>query len=418
MSGRFSNRKKGTWTTFTAEKQYQREVGRFRPFKKEERNAAFRATETQEGRERFINHNLRLVLKIAFVYWQRHQHELNGMDFLDLVQEGNIGLMRAIKTYNLKFGFQFSTYAYNWIRQKIQRAIEEQGKIVRVPIGQGYKIKKYARTHMRLAQELGREPYPEETANRMGIDMDELVQIRDDIRATTVYSLEAILDGDRENENEPYYPASVQDRALSPLQLVILNEELERQSLEKRTRAQQISSSSLLTDREKAIYRMRYGVDGTQEPRTLEELGKQLAISRERVRQILAGALEKIDGPKSPTARAAKVSTQEVASWHGDAQRCPQTVEGIKSAVAQVSGVTPEQLVAPGRKARIALARQITMYLLREDLGLSFPQIAHELGRSNHTTALYACSEIEKRIVKNQSVKEVIDRVRAAYQPV
>ena len=260
-----------------AVQMYLKEIGRTPLLNtKEERELARRIEEGDESaRQKLIQANLRLVVSIAKRYVNRSPH----LSILDLVQEGNIGLSRAVDKFDYRRGFKFSTYATWWIRQAVTRALADYSRTIRIPVHMVETITKYTQTKRRLMQELGREPLPEEIATEMNLDVEKVHYIQK--ISQEVISLETPIGDDDEDSTLSDFIKD--ETSMSPDQLAnaaLLRDQIKEVLVD-------------LTDRERKILSMRFGLEDNI-PHTLEEVGKVFGVTRERIRQIEAKALERI----------------------------------------------------------------------------------------------------------------------------
>ena len=258
-------------------KMYLKDIGRVPLLSAEEEVELAKRMQEDDvaAKKRLSEANLRLVVSIAKRYVGR------GMLFLDLIQEGNLGLMKAVEKFDYQKGFKFSTYATWWIRQSITRAIADQARTIRIPVHMVETINKLTRIQRLLLQELGREPTPAEIAEKMGVTEDRVREIQK--IAQDPVSLETPIG----EEEDSHLGDFIEDeKTITPSESVaftMLKEQL-------------LGVLDTLTPREEKVLRLRYGLDDGK-PRTLEEVGREFNVTRERIRQIEAKALRKLRHP-------------------------------------------------------------------------------------------------------------------------
>lgn len=257
-------------------RQYLREIGSIpllTPEQERELAKAYQEGDEEAGR-RLAEANLRLVVNIA------KRYAGHGIPFLDIIQEGNLGLMKSIEKFDYEKGYKLSTYATWWIRQAISRAIADQSRTIRIPVHMVETINRIVRTSRRMTMELGREPNSEELAARLDMEESKVVE------ALRVAMEPVSLESPVGEEEDSHLMDFIEDKQMMPADaatLQILREEMAQ-------------AMSVLTEREQKVLRMRFGFDDGN-PRTLEEVGREFQVTRERIRQIEGKALRKLRHP-------------------------------------------------------------------------------------------------------------------------
>ena len=259
-------------------RMYLKEIGRIKLLTREQEIELAQGVDkgNRRSKEHLTTSNLRLVVSIAKKYIGR------GMSFLDLIQEGNKGLIRAVEKYDWTKGFKFSTYATWWIRQAITRAIADQARTIRIPVHMVETINKLIRISRKLMQEMGREPTPEEIAKEMEIEPQKVREIMKISQKTT--SLETPIGDDEDSYLGDFIPDETQLSPYDVTSIKMLKENVD-----------EVLDS--LSDREAKVLKMRFGLDDSKRSMTLEEVGREFGVTRERIRQIEAKALRKLKHP-------------------------------------------------------------------------------------------------------------------------
>ena len=258
-------------------RMYLKEIGKVPLLSSEEEMELAKQIEegSQYAKKKLAEANLRLVVSIAKRYVGR------GMLFLDLIQEGNLGLIKAVEKFDFRKGFKFSTYATWWIRQAITRAIADQARTIRIPVHMVETINKLIRVQRQLLQELGRDPFPEEISKVMDLPVEKVREIQK--LAQEPVSLETPIGEEEDSHLGDFIPDDDAPAPAEAAAFTMLKEQL-------------INVLDTLTPREEKVLRLRFGLDDGR-ARTLEEVGKEFNVTRERIRQIEAKALRKLRHP-------------------------------------------------------------------------------------------------------------------------
>ena len=258
-------------------RMYLKEIGKVPLLSSEEEMKLAKQIEegSQYAKKKLAEANLRLVVSIAKRYVGR------GMLFLDLIQEGNLGLIKAVEKFDFRKGFKFSTYATWWIRQAITRAIADQARTIRIPVHMVETINKLIRVQRQLLQELGRDPFPEEISKVMDLPVEKVREIQK--IAQEPVSLETPIGEEEDSHLGDFIPDDDAPAPAEAAAFTMLKEQL-------------INVLDTLTPREEKVLRLRFGLDDGR-ARTLEEVGKEFNVTRERIRQIEAKALRKLRHP-------------------------------------------------------------------------------------------------------------------------
>ncbi|MBN9387015.1 MAG: sigma-70 family RNA polymerase sigma factor [Chloroflexi bacterium] len=262
---------------------YLRQIGRTKLLTQEEekRLAQLKDEGDEEAKQKLIEANLRLVVSVA----RRYSQSSGGITLLDLIQEGNLGLIRAVDKYNHNTGFKLSTYATWWIRQAISRAIADKSRLIRLPVHINETLGRVRRASRDLASHLGREPTMQELADHLNMPLDKVTQLM------TMGNAPVSLDQPMGEEG---------DSSLGDLVEDVQGVDPDQQAAEISMRAAVQKALTQLPERERKIIELRFGLDegGGGQPRTLEEVGQQLGVTRERIRQIEAKVLRKLRHPR------------------------------------------------------------------------------------------------------------------------
>lgn len=385
---------------------YLQEIRRFKLLSDKEEVELMKKIEAgdETARMHFINANLRLVVSIARKFISRTE----SLTVLDLIQEGNLGLMRAIQGFDYRFGFKFSTYATWWIRQTIQRAIANTDKIVRVPVHALALIRRYQKARSEYIKTIGTEPTFYEVTAAMQLSLKQTVVLEDGLRFQKMSSLDETIDSDGE-EGRPM-SERIPDTAISTPEEILMEKSFQQA-------VQQ--ALHVLTEREREVLLMRIGDNGDKTI-TLDDIGHRFGFTRERARQIAATAIKKViramdlvENPPEPVEEEFSTAPVDPAGHIGFYSK-----EGASEKVLMVVGKTyeigREDLLGSSRNWSFVRPRHVAMYLLNVDFNLNLSELG-EVFRRNHTSVLHACRRIASLVKQDKGLQKTIDVIRMSY---
>lgn len=379
--------------------KYLQEVGQFRLLSREGEIALMEKVKAgdEAAKERFILANLRLVVSVA----RRHLGMVESLTILDLIQEGNLGLMKAVEMFDHHLGFKFSTYATWWIRQAITRAIMNTDRMVRIPVHVGELVRKYKKAYRECIKTVSREPTFREVTLAMNLAPREIVLLEEAIRFDVVVS----LDVEPDDGGSPLLDFIADS---SPTQEEVLMERANTEEVERAFRT--------LTKQERDILSLRTGVNGDKSV-TLEEIGKRYGFTRERARQIAAKAVQKVlaavELDHKPIAEPPEADV--VFADVGDAVTNGEDVsEKVLQTVAVAYGVTVEDILGESRRRSFVWPRFLAMYLLSVDFNFTSLKLAKIFNR-DHSTVLNACQKMKWMVERDKNLRTMITSIRAQY---
>ncbi len=392
-----------------------------------------------DARNEIIVHNLRASVMVARRYRGR------GLDFLDLIQEANLGLMRGAEKFDPTKGFAFLTYAMWWIRQAVVRAIYDYSELIRIPVHARELWNRIMQTSAKLVESLGREPQPEEIAEKLAKPVEEVERALRQMKMTTVYLDDIAQSEDRNGEERgpvDWLPELAQYSPLSPEQLLSAKDELAKlcRVVESRVLSRLLSYSV----RDQNIFRCHYGLDGTWESKTLEQIGVPYSLTRGRTQQIVAkiwsdiskadaetdeiwlegelyrmqqlaesidpdDAIQIMSGLSLAQAKPAKRREKKVVS---EPRVSPSDIIGLVCSGLRVS---THLIIGASSKGKIARARGVAVLLLHEDLDRPYWQIATDVNRdADEIRQIY--EETKEQLKRNARLSGLVNEMRKIYK--
>lgn len=380
--------------------KYLQEAGQFRLLSREEEVALMRKIEEGDkvAKERFVYANLRLVVSIA----RRYVGMVESLTVLDLIQEGNLGLLRAIEKFNYRLGYKFSTYATWWIRQAVTRAIMNTDRTVRIPVHLRELMRRYAKARREYTNTIGREPTFHEIVLAMEFTSREIILLEEGFRFQEMVSLDAEV-GDGGN---PFLDL-IADTSPTPEEVL-----MERANADEVERA-----FRTLTKQEREILSLRTGVNG-EKTFTLEDIGKQFGFTRERARQIASRAVKKvlsaIQLECEPKVELPEEDPTIVDAGPAVTPEKEGALQKVLQTVATAYGVSVDDILGESRRRSFVWPRHLAMYLLNLDFNFSLLKLA-KIFRRDHTSVLHACQKMKWIVERDEKLRAMIIDIRMDY---
>lgn len=363
--------------------------------------------------EEFVHANLRLVVWVV----RRYARIIENLTVLDLIQEGTLGLFQAIKKFDYRQGYKFSTYAIWWIRQAAHRAIDNQEHTIRIPVHLSELIRKFRKAEREHTKSVGIEPAFNEVAQALCLTREETIRLEEALRLQKIVSLDDPETSIDEDGETPLWARIVDTVSLTPEEILV----------EKSSHRTIQGALHVLNEREREVLAMRIGDNGDK-TFTLEEIGRRFGFSRERARQIAATALRKVldvldSKPLAPKSGKIDIfqpisncsaSENDIVSKHAKVCGEGKDSDKVLDVVSKTYGVSIDDMIGPSRKTIYTWPRHIAMYLLNIDFSLSFPTIGKIFNR-DHTSVLHACERIKAIVMQNKEVSHAVAAIRANY---
>lgn len=382
--------------------KYLQEAGQFRILSRDEEVALMQKIEKGDNvaKERFIKANLRLVVSIA----RRYTRTAESLTILDLIQEGNIGLLKAVEKFDYHLGYKFSTYATWWIRQVITRAIMDTDRIVRIPVHLCETMRKYFKARREYTSTLGREPTFREVTSAMELAPSEANLLEEALRFQNMVSLDEEV-GDSDT------PLLDLIADTSPTQEDVLMERANADEVERAFRT--------LTQQEREVLSLRTGVNGDRSF-TLEDIGNKFGFTREYARQVAARAVKKvlraIQLDREPAVVVEPPEEDPIVADVGSVVTLEKedASQKVLQTVAKAYGVSVDDVLGVSRRRSFVWPRHLVMYLLNLDFNFSLVKLA-KIFKRDHTSVLHACQRMKWIVERDKKLRATIANIRMDY---